>query len=506
MFSVEHEDHMSLGLLQLNDDIEKSWSTRIPITENFLYDASFHPMNGSILVHTWSYPNMSWNGSKIELLIPTNKNYEQITRKVVAGSESIATSQPKFSPDGRKMTFFSEQTGWLNLWIANSDGSDPQPLVDEKCEHAYSTWVTGGSSHTWIGNDRVVFTRNRDGFFSLNIVDINSKVVNQLLLAEGGYTTLSSSKKHVVCFFSDYKTRGQIWLIDLNKLLEGGNFNDSVKIIANSGVRLSNDILEKFTPPKKISFPTSDGQEAHGLLYVQKDNNGETKNAPLIIEVHGGPTGMKTNTFSLGAQYYASRGYAFFQVNHRGSIGYGREYREILNGNWGIYDVNDSVDALNYLEKEGIADKNKVIILGGSAGGFTVLMALAKKPGIFTAGVDLFGVSDNFLLAEETHYLEAHYSDSLVGILPEDSAKYFELSPIFHAENIVDPLIILQGEDDPVVLKNQSELIRDKVKGPVEYKVYQGEGHGFKKRATLKDMYNRIDKFLKNYVLYSKPK
>ncbi|OLS23867.1 MAG: Protein TolB [Candidatus Heimdallarchaeota archaeon LC_2] len=147
MFSVEHEDHMSLGLLQLNDDIEKSWSTRIPITENFLYDASFHPMNGSILVHTWSYPNMSWNGSKIELLIPTNKNYEQITRKVVAGSESIATSQPKFSPDGRKMTFFSEQTGWLNLWIANSDGSDPQPLVDEKCEHAYSTWVTGGSSY-----------------------------------------------------------------------------------------------------------------------------------------------------------------------------------------------------------------------------------------------------------------------------------------------------------------------------------------------------------------------
>ncbi|MFV2014284.1 MAG: alpha/beta hydrolase family protein, partial [Candidatus Heimdallarchaeota archaeon] len=139
-------------------------------------------------------------------------------------------------------------------------------------------------------------------------------------------------------------------------------------------------------------------------------------------------------------------------------------------------------------------------------GGYTVLMTMATKPGIFKAGIDLFGVSDNFLLAEDTHYLEKFYTYSLVGTLPEEADKYFCLSPIFHAEKIVDPLLILQGEDDPVVPKNQSELIRDKVKGPVEYEVYKGEGHGFKKMSSLRDMYARIEKFVKKHVLYSKNK
>ncbi|MHA2030465.1 MAG: alpha/beta hydrolase family protein, partial [Candidatus Kariarchaeaceae archaeon] len=314
---------------------------------------------------------------------------------------------------------------------------------------------------------------------------------------------LQSNAKHLVCWFSNHETRGQILLIDVSNV-ENGISDQNVKIVLNSGIKLSSDIRSQLAVPRKITFPTSDGLESHGLMYALNDEDGNLKDAPIIINIHGGPTGMATNVFTRNSQYFATRGYLFFELNYRGSIGYGKEYRQKLNGNWGIFDVNDSVDALEYLSKEGYGDKNKSIIMGGSAGGYTVLMALAMKPGVFKAGVDLFGVSDNFLLAEETHYLEKFYTYSIVGTLPEDSNKYFALSPIFHADKIVDPLLILQGEDDPVVPKNQSENIRDQVKGPVEYKSYEGEGHGFKKLSSIEDMFDRIEKFLKKYVLYSK--
>ncbi|MCE7734146.1 MAG: S9 family peptidase [Candidatus Heimdallarchaeota archaeon] len=503
IFSVEHEEHMSLGVLTIEEEMEKNWPRRIPITESFIYDSIFHPTNGSILSHIWSYPNMSWNGSKIELLRPVKSDYSEIERIIIAGSETIATSQPRFSPNGDKISFLCEKNGWLNLWIADGDGSNPQPLVEEEHEHAYSTWVTGGSNHVWISNEQIVFTRNTEGFMSLLLVNINSKETKTLDLPEGIYAKLQSDGKYLLCFFTDHETRGKILLIDITDI-ENGIKEQNVSVITNSGVKLSEKITSQLTRPQKITFPTSDGLQSHGLLFANNDNQGNLQNAPVIINVHGGPTGMATNSFNRNAQYYASRGYAYFELNYRGSIGFGKEYRQKLNGNWGIYDVNDSTDALEYLSKEGLADKKKSIIMGGSAGGFTVLMTMAMKPGIFTVGVDLFGVSDNFLLAEETHYLEKFYSDSLVGTLPEDADKYFSLSPIFHADKIVDPLLILQGEDDPVVLKNQSELIRDKVKGPVEYKVYEGEGHGFRKISSLQDMFVRIEKFVKKYALYSK--
>jgi dipeptidyl aminopeptidase/acylaminoacyl peptidase len=338
---------------------------------------------------------------------------------------------------------------------------------------------------------------------SLFLVDVNTKEKSKLNLPEGIYSKLQSNHGKLVCWFTNHDTRGQILLIDLTNI-ETGLSLENITIVANSGIKLSNKIRSQFAVPRKITFPTSDGLESHGLMYAVNDDDGYIKDAPIIINVHGGPTGMATNMFGRNPQYFASRGYVYFELNYRGSIGFGKEYRQKLNGNWGIYDVNDSVDALEFLSKEGYASKNKSIIMGGSAGGYTVLMALAMKPGVFKAGIDLFGVSDNFLLAEETHYLEKFYTYSLVGILPDDSDKYFALSPFFHAEKIIDPLLILQGEDDPVVPKNQSENIRDKVQGPVEYKAYEGEGHGFRKMSSIEDMYSRIEKFVKKYVLYSK--
>lgn len=501
LFSVEHDDHMSLGRLKLDENIHRNWPTRLPIEDNFFYDATINSETGSISVHSWSFPNMSWNGSKIEILSFDFPDSSKLTRTIIAGSATIATSQAKFSPDGSKVSFLHEETGWLNLWTANADGSDPAILVDEKYEHAYSTWVTGASNHVWIDNDQIIFTRNDQGFLSLVHVNTKTKETTLINLPTGYYSALSVSDngERLVCHYNNYHTKGEIWLIETSTILSE---SPRLSVVCKSGIKLSKLIKSEFIIPKRIEFTTRDGSSCYGLLYAKKDINGQVTKAPVIISVHGGPTGMRTNNWDNGPQYFASRGYVVFQVNHRGSIGFGRDYREILNENWGIYDVQDSIDGLNYLHEQGIVNKEKSIIMGGSAGGYTVLMTLATEQKVFTAGVDLFGVSDNFLLAEDTHYLESRYTDTLVGPLPEAAANYIKRSPIFIADQIVDPLLILQGEDDPVVPKNQSEKIKEKVKGPVEYKLYKGEEHGFSKLSSLRDMYPRIEKFIRKYVLY----
>ncbi|MHA2089280.1 MAG: S9 family peptidase [Candidatus Kariarchaeaceae archaeon] len=503
LYSIEHDDDMSLGIQLLNSS---SWVQRIPYSRNFLYDAVIHPNNRSIALHAWSFPYMSWNQSEIVLLFPENDDYTMISERIIAGGEGIATSQPRFSPNGEYISYFCDKNGWLNLWVAKADGTDARPLVDEPREHAYSTWVTGGSNQVWLDAGRIAFTRNVNGFLTLAVVNVLTGSVDLLSNPDGFYEFLHASPdgNYLTYNFQDHETKGRVELLNVQSAMQ--NDPDSVErtIIANSGLKLSPGIRSKLVKPENVTFPTKDSQHAHGLLYIRSDDSGQRNFAPLIMMVHGGPTGMSSNKFNLPIQYFTSRGFAVFAINYRGSIGFGRDFRERLNGNWGTYDVDDSVDALEYLQSEGYAKKNKSTIMGRSAGGYTVLMTLARQPGKFKVGVDLFGVADNLLFAEETHYLESRYADTLVGPLPEASAKYFKQSPLYIAENIVDPLLILQGEDDPVVPKNQSELIRDQVKGHVEYKLYKGEGHGFKRRETLEDMYPRIEKFIRKFVLYDR--
>jgi dipeptidyl aminopeptidase/acylaminoacyl peptidase len=213
-----------------------------------------------------------------------------------------------------------------------------------------------------------------------------------------------------------------------------------------------------------------------------------------------------TATYHAQAQFFATRGYAVLQVNYRGSTGYGREYMLKLRGSWGIYDVEDSISGARSLAEQGRVDAVKRVIMGGSAGGFTVLQTLATHPGVFTAGICLFGVANQFTLAAETHKFEARYLDSILGPLPEAAAVYRERSPIFHAGKIADPIAVFQGEIDQVVPKNQSDTIVASLKArgvPHEYHVYPGEGHGWRKTETIEQFYETVDKFLRQYVVFA---
>jgi dipeptidyl aminopeptidase/acylaminoacyl peptidase len=205
-------------------------------------------------------------------------------------------------------------------------------------------------------------------------------------------------------------------------------------------------------------------------------------------------------------QFYATRGFAVLQVNHRGSSGYGREYRNKHRLSWGVHDVIDAASGASHLVDEGLVDAGKLVILGGSAGGYTVLQSLVDKPGFWKAGVCLYGISNQFTLASGDWKFEERYSDMLLGPLPESAERYRDRSPLFHAEKIVDPVIVFQGEDDQVVPRDQSDSIVAALASrgvPHEYHIYPGEGHGWRKPETIEAYLKATLAFLEKWVLYA---
>ena len=246
-----------------------------------------------------------------------------------------------------------------------------------------------------------------------------------------------------------------------------------------------------FSTPDPVDFPTADGTTAHALVYWPRNPTVEVADGarpPLLVLIHSGPTAAAQTTLRLAVQYWTSRGIAVVDVNYRGSTGYGRAYRDQLQGQWGVADVEDCAAAARFLVERGDVDPDKLCIRGGSAGGLTVLAALALED-VFSVGACYYGVADLGALATDTHKFESRYLDGLVGPWPEAKDVYDERSPINHIDGIDAPLIVFQGLEDTVVPPNQSEMIVDAVRAkgvPVEYLTFEGEQHGFRQAETIR--------------------
>jgi dipeptidyl aminopeptidase/acylaminoacyl peptidase len=246
---------------------------------------------------------------------------------------------------------------------------------------------------------------------------------------------------------------------------------------------------------EEVTFPTANGQSAHAFYYppvngAYKPLAGEKP--PLVVMIHGGPTAAAGTAYSASVQWWTTRGFAVADVNYRGSTGYGRPYRQELNGNWGIADVEDCVAVVKYLTDAGKADPARVAIRGGSAGGFTVLAALTNSD-VFKAGASHYGVGDLMLLAGETHKFESRYLDRLIGPLPEAEAIYHERSPVNHLDRMKAAAIFFQGLDDKIVPPSQAATMVEAMKAlnlPVAHYEFAGEAHGFRKAETLKRVLN----------------
>ncbi len=265
--------------------------------------------------------------------------------------------------------------------------------------------------------------------------------------------------------------------------------------------------LDALSQCESLSWPTTDGETAHGLFYPPaSDRFASTGKPPLVVWVHGGPTGQVLAGWRSEIQFLATRGFAVLAVNYRGSTGHGREYMLRLRGNWGLCDVEDSISGMKHLADEGRIDPARTVIMGGSAGGFTVLQTMAHQPQAFTSGICLFGVADQFHLASMTHKFESRYLDTMLGPLPAAADVYRQRSPVNFADRIRRPLALFQGAEDKVVPQEQSDMIAaalEKSGTPHVYHVYEGEGHGWRKAETIEHFYTAVEKFLREYVIYA---
>jgi dipeptidyl aminopeptidase/acylaminoacyl peptidase len=490
--------------LEIVDSAGKLWPQKLAYGDDFYMQPAWHPDGKRIAWIAWNHPNMPWDGTRLSLCslaFPRNSLPLLGEAKKIAGNEDTSIFQPEFSPDGRYLAYVSDQIGWWQIYLMDMETGEHRQLTSAEAEHGSPAWVQGQRTYAFDprGNE-LVYIRNRAGFATLWRVSLASGQIEALPLEEA-YTWLeqiaiSPDGERIALLASGGRTPAR--LISYQR-------SAGVQVIRRT---TAEDLpLETYSAPQAITWQGMDDGIVHGLFYPPQNGAFEGIGLPpLIVLVHGGPTSQRTTTFDGQVQFFTSRGYAALQVNYRGSTGYGRAYRDMLRGAWGIYDIQDAISGVRHLAGQGLVDQKRVVIMGGSAGGFTVLKALEDYPGFFKAGINLYGVTNHFTCVAETHKFEARYWDSLLGPLPEAAEIYRERSPIFFIEKIKDPLAVFQGEIDEVVPRNQSdELVAElKRRGvPHIYHVYPGEGHGFRKVETIQHLYQAIDNFLKQYVLYT---
>ena len=429
---------------------------------------------------SWRHPQMPWDGTELWVAdIDASGALSGATR--VAGGPSESIYQPGWSPDGT-LYFVSDRDGWWKLY--RWDGSVSHTVMTNAApdaEFGRPQWIFETATWAFAGGSRIVVSYTSRGRWHLGVVDVASGVMTSLAPGLEPREWLTATETHAIVVAGSARTSDAVMQIDLDT-------GEAEPLKTASPVDIDPVYISE---PEAIEFPTASGLTAHAFIYPPRhpDYTGTPDDRPpLIVISHGGPTTATTARFDVAIQYWTTRGFAVADVNYGGSSGYGRPYRERLNGQWGIVDVEDAVNAARHLVAQGKADPERLIIRGGSAGGYTALAALVFHPGVFKAAASYYGISDIEVLAHDTHKFESRYLDTLIGPYPEAGELYRARSPIHFVDRLSCALILLQGLEDKVVPPNQSEMMADAVrrKGlPVAYLSFEGEQHGFRKATTI---------------------
>lgn len=426
---------------------------------------------------TWNHPNMPWDGTEL-WVADVLENGELGAPEKVAGGEEESIFQPAWAPDG-VLHFVSDRTGWWNLYRWRE--GEIEHLLDMDAEFGLPQWVFGMSTYDFESPTSIICTYSQNGVSYLARLDADAKTLTPIDLP---FTHIRGPKVGplgIAMRVGSATGPSSIALLDPE--------TEEIAVLRRSSRRVPRPAY--LSEPEPIEFPTENGKTAHGLFYPPKNDAYEAPEdecPPLLVFIHGGPTGSASSTLDLKLQYWTSRGFAVLDVNYGGSTGYGRAYRERLNGEWGVVDVADCVNGARYLVERGDVDGDRLAIRGGSAGGYTTLCALTFYD-VFEAGASYYGVADLSALAEETHKFESRYLDRLVGPYPEEADRYEARSPIHHIDEISCPLIFFQGLEDEVVPPNQTKRMYEalKAKGiPVAYVPFEGEQHGFRRAENIK--------------------
>ncbi len=425
----------------------------------------------------WNHPNMPWDNSELWMGEFTDAGIlENMIH--IAGGKDESIFQPQWSPD-RTLYFVSDRSNWWNIYRWN--GTNVEAVSPRKAEFGLPQWVFGMSTYGFESAANIICTFFDNGCWHLARLDLETGKLKILKTPFSYFDTVRVANGKVTCIAgADIMPNA---LLQLN--LQTGRF-----MIHRKSAEISFDSTF-ISRPQGIEFPTENGLTAHAYFYAPQNRDHdppEHELPPLIVKSHGGPTGAASSTLELKIQYWTSRGFAVLDVNYGGSTGYSREYRQRLFDKWGIVDVDDCINGAKHLIQRQLADPNRVIIAGGSAGGYTTLCALTFR-NFFKAGASYYGVSDLEALAKDTHKFESRYLDKLIAPYPEGRDIYLKRSPIHFTEKLSCPVILMQGLEDKIVPPDQAEMMVNALreKGlPVAYLTFEGEQHGFRKAATIK--------------------
>ena len=478
------EDHRDADREAVNSvvalDIKEGGEGQVLVSGSDFYGyPSVSPDGSEVVWMSWDHPNMPWDTTELWVAEVRADGTLSEPRKI-AGEEGESVFQPEWSPDGT-LYFVSDRTGWWNLYRRRR--GHIEALAPMQAEFGAPAWALGTRTYAFESADRIVCKYVENGFWKLATIDTRT---TEFTHVESPYTEMS---------------RGDIVAGSGLVALEAGSASlpDSlVSLNPESGeiepLKRSRSVPVGdgyISEPRSIEFVTTGGKTAYAYYYPVKSADFEGPDGerpPLLVVSHGGPTGSAMTSFNLSYQYWTSRGIAVLDVNYGGSTGYGTEYRRRLNGQWGIVDIDDCINAALHLVNEGEVDGERLMVRGGSAGGYTTLASLTFRD-VFKVGASYYGVSDLEGLATETHKFESRYLDSMIGPYPERRDLYVERSPIHHTDQLSCPIILLQGLEDKVVLPNQAEVMVDalRAKGlPVAYLPFEGEQHGFRKSENIK--------------------
>jgi dipeptidyl aminopeptidase/acylaminoacyl peptidase len=396
-----------------------------------------------------------------------------------------------FSPDGKHILLTSNASGYDNVGLLEVASKKIDWLTNEKWKTESGTFSRDGKQVTW--------TANVDGNSDIFVYDIATKHATMLLLATGmnepagSVTSFSPDGHRLLYYHNGPKSPNDIWAYDFG--------NQQSKQLSHS--LLAGISTEDLVEPFLVHYPSRDGKfQISAFVYVPH-NAPRDHTHPAIVYVHGGPQSQTVNSFNRIVQYLANQGYLVIAPNYRGSTGYGKEFMDANRFDMGGGDLQDTLAAADWVQQTGYVDPKKLVIMGGSYGGYMSMMALTKAPEVWAAGVSIVPFVNWFTEVQNEDPLLHEYDLATMGDPVRNKALWEDRSPINFVDRIKAPVLLLAGGNDPRCPKSEAQQVADAIKkrgGTAELKIYDNEGHGFARVENQIDAYKRVAEFLKKYV------